>query len=324
MPERPSSSRLGLVVDGGGTKTDCQLLDTSHAPPIVLGYGTATGSNPAAVGIDAADSAIRTAVQRATTAARIDPRTQVQRAALAIAGTVEDSLRRQLESAVSTPPIALECRVFPDVLPVVLAASPAGPAAAIIAGTGSVAVVHDGGGVYSLTGGWGYLLGDEGSGYALGREALRHALEQLEQGGPVSPLVERLLGKLKTSSIAGLKKAVYQAAQPRREIAHLARVVIEAVDLGDPRTDHILHQAAADLVSLLERAITRCDLKPGAVPIAAAGGLLHCNSPLRAIFESRLKSRGHLVNVRYLDQPLAAGQLLLRDEVFTATHTFTG
>ncbi len=66
---------LALVVDGGGTKTDCHVLDRAGDHVTVLGFGTATGSNPGAVGIEAATVAIRLAVQRAKIAACLPPTT---------------------------------------------------------------------------------------------------------------------------------------------------------------------------------------------------------------------------------------------------------
>lgn len=313
---------LALVVDGGGTKTDCHVLDRAGDHVIVLGFGTATGSNPGAVGIEAATVAIRLAVQRAKIAACLPPTTTCARATLAIAGTVDNLLRANLEESLAREPFARECRVFPDVLPIVFAAATTGLAAGLIAGTGAVVVVRHNSGKYALTGGWGYLLGDEGSGYAIGRDVLRATLTQMEQGMGTSPLAACVLAHLRATSVSMVKKAVYQAPDPRRVVADLSRVAIEACPANDVTLGIVLDSAAADLVAMLQRALAPLDLGGQHVPLTASGGLLGSDSPLRARFDRALAAHRPALEVRYIESPLAAAHVLLSDEVFQAPVQF--
>jgi glucosamine kinase len=322
MIDRLPDISLALVVDGGGTKTACQVLNTSRGKVVVLGTGATTGSNPATVGIDAATGAIHEAIRQARVAAGLDESVRFERGALAIAGTVDEHVRAKLESSVAALSLSNQCRVFPDVLPPVLAASLTGPAAALVAGTGTVAVLRKADGGYGLAGGWGYLLGDDGSGYAIGRAALRATLGQLEAGEATSPLVQSVLQELDATTTTDVKHAIYQNPQPRPAIAALARLVLDLGDLDDPMADSIVEAAASDLVALLQRGLARFAPNTGEVPLMASGGLFQAGSAMRAKFEAVLKARG-IQQARYLEHPLTAAQLLLRDDIYAAPIVFT-
>lgn len=306
-----------LVVDGGGTKTDCRILEIRSGEATVIGFGKATGSNPAAIGVEPAAAAVRSAVDEALQSAGIDSASQIDRAALAIAGTLDNALRGRFEQVLGETPLARECRVFPDVLPIILSAAAEGPAAAVIAGTGSVAIVRSAEGKYALAGGWGYLLGDEGSGYAIGRDAVRATLDQLETGRPLSLLARMILGDLKATTIADVKRLVYQSEQPRRSIAGLAPLVFAAYQ-QDLIAEQIVRSAAKQLVAVLRRAFLRFDLPGEDAPIAAAGGVFSAGTHVRDSFEQALESARLSRDVRYVDDSLTACTLLLEESVFHA------
>ena len=76
-----------------------------------------------------------------------------------------------------------------------------GECAAIISGTGSMAVYRDNSGIISHAGGWGYILGDEGSGYSIGLSGIKAAIRAAEKSAPETgadflyvSLLERSLG----------------------------------------------------------------------------------------------------------------------------------
>lgn len=317
MPGSGQERRYCLLVDGGGTKTACRILEISGGEEMVVGSGKATGSNPAALGVKSAAAAVRAAVDQAMQSAGLQSASRIDRAALAIAGTLDNTLRTQLEQCLGETPLARECRVFPDVLPIVMAAAAEGPAAAVIAGTGSVAIIRTAEGKYALAGGWGYLLGDEGSGYAIGRDAVRVTLEQLESGGPLCLLPRMVLGDLKATTIADVKRLVYQGDQPRRLIAGLAPLVLAACQ-QDSVAQQIVQSAARQLVAVLQRALMRYDLPSAEVPIAAAGGVFSAGTPVRSIFEQALGSARLAPRVHYVDDSLSACTLLLEDSLYNA------
>jgi glucosamine kinase len=316
MHSLPNNSEFFLVVDGGGTKTDCQLLLRSDDKVVVLGEGQSTASNPGAIGVKAATSAILEAIDRARGDAKIDEGAIVTRAALAIAGTVDTTWRSKLEQALQVHSIASECRVFPDVLPPVLAASLTGPAAAIIAGTGSAAIVRNAASNYGVSGGWGYLLGDEGSGYGIGREALRAALEELDRGAARTSFVTAVLHHFEASSSAELKQAIYRHPQPKTAIADLTPAVLGMAAEHDPAATMLVDNAVEDLHATLDRAMRRLELPDSGVALAIAGGMFRPESPLRDRVREKLLSLGHFSELQFVDSPLVAARLLLNDQVY--------
>lgn len=318
MPSGQQSSQLGIVVDGGGTKTACRVLEISTEGMTILGAAAATGSNPAEIGVDAAVEAILTAVREATRQARLEEASRIERAALAIAGTLDQRLRADLEEALRGKLPANRCRVFPDIVPPLFWASAVGPSIGVIAGTGSVAVARTPCGRCTVAGGWGYLLGDEGSGYAIGREALRYTLEQLEAAHPLSPLATEVLHEAGVATTNELKRYVYASTHPRRTIAGLARSVFILGEHPDARQESIVNQAAQDLARLALRASARLALDWPTTPVAASGGLFAAGETIRAPFRRALVDLGHAGSVRFVDDSLSACEVLLRDDVFDA------
>ena len=319
MPASRERSQLCLIVDGGGSKTACRIVERSMAGTGILGNGQSTGSNPAELGIEAAAASIQTAIKLAATQAGLAPSADFDRAALAIAGTLNEPLRQGLEDAITAGLAVRRCRVFPDILPPVLAAGTSGPAIGLIAGTGSVAVARGADGRYSTAGGWGYLLGDEGSGYAIGRELLRAALVQLESAASsLTPLTTRVLKELRVESIADIKREVYGSSQPRRTIASLARLLVAPDESVDAEGQPILQVAAANLARLALRTSERLDVEWQALPVAAAGGLFAADGIMREIFARELHNLRHKGAIAFVDDPLDACLALLDDDVFNA------
>jgi glucosamine kinase len=319
MQSSSSDSELFLVVDGGGTKTDCQLLEYKDGDFVVRGVGHSTASNPGAIGVEAATAAILAAVDLARGEAKLNEHAVISRAALAIAGTLDTTWRSKLEQSLHQRGIATECRVFPDVLPPVLAASLTGPAAAIIAGTGSAAIARDAADHYCVAGGWGFLLGDEGSGYGIGREALRVTLDELERGSPRTAFVTRVLDHFQASSNAELKQAIYRHPQPKTAIAELTPAILELAASRDAAASMLVDNAVGELHATLLRAIERLGLPDTEIPLAVAGGMFRPASPLRDRVRDKLHHTGHFSEITFVDSPLVASRLLLADEVFHAS-----
>src|SRR5437868_3917514 len=160
------SRRLNIAVgfDGGGTKTDCVVLD---ADGNTLGMGTAGPSNPLRVGPESAFAEMAEAAAQALAGAHLKPR-QVDAVCAGLAGAGRRSVVRSA--------IIFLSREFPDALTHVTtdsevaleAAVGQGPGVVLIAGTGSIAHGRNAAGATARAGGYGRWIGDEGSGYEIG------------------------------------------------------------------------------------------------------------------------------------------------------------
>ena len=128
-------------------------------------------------------------------------------------------------------------------------------------GTGSVFAVQRGG-VITLTGGWGWILGDEGGGAGLGRAVLAALLRAVDGLPPgVTPLGQRLLDRLGgPHGVVGFA----DAAGP----ADLALLAPEVAAGGDALAETVLDRMQGDITAMLVH------LNPdGRLPLVYLGGL---------------------------------------------------
>jgi glucosamine kinase len=313
------NSQLVLAIDGGGSKTACAVARYDESTGWqVLGRGHGGPSNPSAVGIDTA----REAILQATHAAHAEvgsPLGTAQRAVIALAGTLRDDMREEMQSVVDSLGLAAAVRVVPDLLPILYAASPTGTGVGLISGTGSVGFARNHQGQLKVVGGWGYLLGDEGSGYWLGREALRGLLARMTLGEPLNPLDEKLLEQSSATSIDDLKRYVYTSSDPRQQIARLARLVVQQAEgtAASPVAISLLDRCSQSLAQLARDAARHLGDSTDYFTIAAAGGLLTGSPTLLSQLEVHLQRLGLRQKIVNVSDPLAGCFALSRDPAFT-------
>lgn len=313
---------FALIVDGGGTKTLAGVVDLRSQPGSILASAQRSGCNPWDSGIEAATQCIASAIAEAKQLAGIAEGALARRAAFAIAGTLDETIRRELQDRLSAMGVARRCRVFPDIYPVLLGPGPGKASAAIVAGTGSVALARSEQGVCGVAGGWGYLLGDGGSGYAIGREAIRGTLFQLETHQAVSPAAAAVMLELKSTSMGDIKAAVYAEGNQRQRIAAVAAAILNSSVDDKPFVDPILDRAASQLIDLLCRACKLVGLDCAELPVNLAGGLLGGTSPLQRLVWERAQDLKCLEFPPSSNDPLGNLLKLLAPEDFEAELQF--
>jgi N-acetylglucosamine kinase-like BadF-type ATPase len=314
---KSTSDDLLLVVDAGGTKTAAWLVHENNAGERrILGRGLASAGNPLSAGFPEATRAILEATTSALSAASHEGR--VARALMSIAGAANPRLRDHFLDWAQSERIAKKLAIVPDVLPVLAAGSPKCCGIALIAGTGSVAMVRSDDGHSMLVGGWGYLLGDEGSGYSIGRAALQHTLACLEANSERGVLVQSVLEKTSVKSVRELTSAVYEQPFPRISIAAMAPLVMSAAEAGETAAVAILDGAARELAALVGRAATYLDRAENPLALAASGGILVGSQRLQQSLRNELANHGSKFELRVVDEPLD-GCVRLADSQFDGT-----
>jgi N-acetylglucosamine kinase-like BadF-type ATPase len=179
---------------------------------------------------------------------------------------------------------------------VLAAASREGCGAAVISGTGSIAVGRGRNGQTARAGGWGYLFGDEGSAYAVALAGLRLVVRRADGRSPSSPgsLDRRLMAALDVTHPSELVAAVYGEPLDRAAIAALAPVVV-AVAKDDPEVlSKILQPAGRDLAECVLAIARAIGWDHTALPLGLAGSFLLAADPVReallaTLRESRLE-----------------------------------
>src|ERR1044071_335496 len=193
-----------IGVDGGGTKTLALLADLDG---LVIARGVSGPSNYNAVGFETACEALENAIN----AARSSQPGEISALCLGLAGAgrQEDIEQFQLWAVEKFPRTAV--KVVNDAEILLAAASPSGPALALICGTGSIVYGRTVRGELIRAGGWGYLFGDEGSGYAMGQAALRAVMQAYDRRGPSTLLTDLVLQQRGLSSPPELVRSIYRA-----------------------------------------------------------------------------------------------------------------
>ncbi len=266
-----------IGVDGGGTKTECILVDAAGT---IVARHLAPGCNPNVVGTDQA----RLIVTDALVALTSSLSSQLSALNSAPAPVVATQLYMSgapgfwQEFAASLTDFG-RVTTAPDSLPTLELATHGRPGLVIHAGTGSFVAARSPDGAIHYAGGTGWRFGDPGSGYELGRRAISRALLELQGWMPASRLGPTVRDHTQLGDAADARAVTryfYAHAEPNRVIAALAPAVLRLAAEGDHTAHQVLIESAGELLDLATRVAT--NLFPGTpldtVPTGLSGALL--------------------------------------------------
>ncbi len=252
---RPSSERVLLGIDGGGTKTEFVIATQSGQ---VLARFTRGGSNPNDIGLARSVALIGDGIRDAL---RDFPSIASVFCGIAGASTGDNAKKMHEQLCERFPKLALQVETDSANL----FAIDDDADMAVISGTGSVVFVRRGKD-YIRLGGWGYLLDTGGSAYDLGRDAVRVALSEEDSREEPSYMSQLLRQRLECQSVWSAVSKLYAGGKPY--IASLAEVVFLAYAEGDKKAMAVVEQNVERLAGLLNIGAE----KYGARMRAVAGG----------------------------------------------------
>jgi glucosamine kinase len=251
--------RYVLGFDGGGTKTECFVID-EHGN--VLGRAQSGPSNPGRVGLGRAVDSITQSAIAAMTQARVE-RSAIAAICAGLSGAGDPKAAESISSSLAEQFPGAKIKVCTD-LEIALAAVGDGPAIVLIAGTGSVAVGRGTTGGMRRAGGLGPQLGDEGSATDIGRKALAIAKMYRDKSGEESPLGKQMATQLGNA-----------ARNPSAEMfPRLFPVVANAADTDDEMARGILRDAAGHLAALVKTLVNELGLEKVPFRLAKSGGMI--------------------------------------------------
>ncbi|MGB7844995.1 MAG: BadF/BadG/BcrA/BcrD ATPase family protein [Candidatus Acidiferrum sp.] len=274
--------RFVLGFDGGGTKTECVLMDEGGE---VRAYGRSGPSNPMRVGFGGALAAVCEARQIAIQNAKLSPG-DISVVCAGLAGTAQPESQRKMKRLLKEEFPGQVVYVCTD-LDLTLEATGHGRAIVLIAGTGSAAVGRDHSGEVIRVGGHGPLLGDEGSAYDVGRRAAIAALRESDRGAPDSPLAKRMLRELGIADWEDFHLRVYDS--PDEVFPRIFPVVTAAADEGDSAARALLQDAAAELAGLVADLVERLQLKSEKLLLVKSGGMVGRSEYFDKLLDDRLR-----------------------------------
>ena len=251
-----------IGVDGGGTKTECMLVDDAGR---MVAAHVGTGCNPSVAGPDQAASIVIAALDslRAQAATHFaenhgraaDPRTLITATLLCMAG--HRSFWQELAQTLTG---FGRVTTTDDSRPVLELATAGRPGLVLHSGTGSFVAAQAPDGSVHYAGGLGWRFGDAGRGYDLGRRALARGLLELQGWAPASrlgPLVRRH-AQLDDSADSGtVTRFYYQQTEPNRIIAGLAPAVLRLAAERDAAAHQLVLDSTGELLDFAVHVATR-------------------------------------------------------------------
>ncbi len=272
-----------LGFDGGGTKTDCVLLD-GEGKLIVRSRGGP--SNPYRIGVEAAAQAVEQAAELALAEAKVD-RESLSAIGAGLAGTGNPKLKEAMHGALQNDFPGVRVSVFTD-LEASLFAAGEGAVIVLVVGTGSAAIGRDPNGQIWRSGGLGYRFSDEGSAFDIGQRAVLQSKTIFQREGSDSVLGKKILLKLNFKFWEELQKCA--EAAPDDVFPRVFPVVAAAADENDPNAREILHRAAEQLAALASSVADHLGRRGTELTIVKTGGAVGRSKFFDAELDAALRS----------------------------------
>jgi N-acetylglucosamine kinase-like BadF-type ATPase len=297
--------RCVLGFDGGGTKTDCVLMDESG---VILARSRSGSSNPTTFGVDASCASLSEA---ATEALRVAEKS-VQDVAFALAGVSgagETNVRWALQSVLQ-PKFPNATVVITSDLLLSLGATGEIPSVVVIAGTGSAVLGRTAPLELARAGGFGPVIGDPGSAYDIGRRAVAVCFQK-HLNSELFPLGAKILEAFKWKFEELFDNA---RARPGAVFPKVFPVVATAAEAGDIVARTLLTSAAQDLRDQAREVIDKLNLRQSNFFLAKTGGVFDGSGFLTAEFDSLIREIAPKARIGPLPRSVAeAAALLARD-----------
>ncbi len=290
-----------LGLDGGGTKTECIVLD---AQGNVVGKGLAGPSNPLRCGFNTAFQSLSEAAAAALKEAKL-PHAAITGVCAGLAGAGRRSVvRRTMAFLAQTFPGA-QAQVTTDYEIALEAAVGAGQGLVLIAGTGSVAYGRNAAGETARAGGYGPWVGDEGSAFDIGRRAVGAVARIRDTSAPPTLLSTMIPAALDCPDWDDLVDRTMK--NPDDVFPKLFPVVVAAADSEDSAAKEILFAAAVGLGNLTMIVVRKLGLQDKEFPLVKCGGVFGRSRMLDSLLDSVLSSGALRAKISRLEISPAVG-----------------
>jgi N-acetylglucosamine kinase-like BadF-type ATPase len=308
------AKHLGYVIgiDGGGTKTEAVILDTSGR---VCGSGLAGASSFDKTALEHATTSIGAAIDAARadaglTAAPFDA------AFFGMAGVTSQTDRDTVRGIARALRVASEDRIGVDHdLRAALAGGLSGrPGIVIIAGTGSSVYGVNAAGQNWKAGGYGTLISDDGGSFWIGARAIRAAAMIADGRLPreLTPLLYTpVMRDLGITHVDDLMHRLHVAGIEPSAVAALAPHLIAAARAGDAYSTGVLREGMGELARCVEAVARALEMKHTAFEIALVGGVFRNGDLVITHLVEALAGYALTCSIKPAELPPAHGAALL-------------
>ncbi len=305
------ADRLVVGADGGNSKTDLVLADTSGR---VWARVRGAGTRPQQDGLDTTVGRLAALVTSARARAAedgLDPDTPIEVGAFYLANVDTEPAEALMHKELTALGVAERLVVRNDTFAVLGAGRAGGGGVGVVGGAGINAVgVHPDGRTARFMA-LGAHTGDWGGGRSLGMAALGAAIRAGDGRGPATTLREAVAEHFGRNSAEEVALAVDENDLTWREVITLTPVLYAAAESGDAVACSIVDRMADEVATMASALLTRLDLAGAAVPVVLGGGVLQ-NGPERLLRRLRESLAGPAPRayVVVLDAPPVVGPLV--------------
>jgi N-acetylglucosamine kinase len=298
--------RCVLGFDGGGTKTDCVLMDETG---VTLARSRSGASNPTSFGVDASLASLSEAASDALVAAGRSEK-DVAYLVAGVSGAGEPSMRRALQTGLQ-PRFPNATILISSDLVLSLGATGEIPSVVVIAGTGSAVLGRTAPLELARAGGFGPVIGDPGSAYDIGRRAVAMCFQK-HLNSEAFPLGAKILESFQWKFNELFDQS---RAQPGAVFARIFPVVASAAENDDVAARKLLANAARDLQELAREVIEKLKLRDANFFLAKTGGVFDGSAFLNAQFDSLIRESAPNARIGPLPRSVAEAAAELGREV---------
>ena len=301
--------RFVLGFDGGGTKTECVLMDESGA---VLARSRSGASNAVNVGAEASAQALADAGLQALRSVQ-KPTADVAYVLAGISGAAEPSVRRNIQEKLQ-PSFPKATIIVTSDLVLTLAAAGEIPSVVVIAGTGSAVLGRTSPLQLARAGGFGPIIGDPGSANDIGRRTTALCFQKF-LNGEKSLLMEEILRAFDCKWDQFVDRA---RAEPTVIFPKIFPIVARAAESGDLVARARLSMAATDLVDQVREVVRQLQLEGRDFFLAKTGGVFDGSAFLSEQFDALIQKLIPSARMGILPRPVAEATAQLAREALTS------
>ena len=285
MPDQRSASENSyfLGVDGGGTKTECVLADSTGSILVRVAAGP---SNPLRTGYTRAWFALSEAVDAVLARQKIRAG-DIRGICAGLGGAGRPGVAKRVATFFEHSLPNARVRVTTDLEIALEAAFGPGEGIILLAGTGSAAFGRDADGRTARVGGRGPWFSDEGSSFDIGRRAFAAVCRLEEHRAPATGLSKRLYSWHQVQNWDSLLERI--AKNPDDIFPQTFPLVAQLADKGDAVCRDILSTAAGSLAELAATVVSELGWHDKEIRVAKVGGVYGRSPYLDSAIESELK-----------------------------------
>jgi N-acetylglucosamine kinase-like BadF-type ATPase len=310
---------LYLAADGGNSKTDVLLGDTTGE---VLAFVRGGTSSPHNIGLAGTVEVLGELIRTAHAEAGLPFGTPIETVAVYLAGADLPIEVARLRQAVEAAGWARSSLVDNDCFAMMRAGTTMPDAVTVVCGAGNNCVGRAADGRTARFVALGPISGDWGGGHDLAEHALRQAARGEDGRGRPTALSQAVAGHFGLPTVEAVSIALHFGDIPAERVHELAPVLFEVAATGDEVASALIDRQAEEILTQHRVAATRLDLLTRPHALVLGGGVLRARHPqLHDQVVTGARAQAPEVEITVLDTPPVAGAALLALDTLEAPPT---